>query len=69
MQSRETFYVMPAADGRVWEVVQSIARKTALFATRIAAELYARDQAQKVSPSEIVSMSMEGRITERIRFD
>jgi len=69
MQSRETFYVMPAANGRVWEVTQSVGMKTALFSTRVAAEVFARDQAEKLSPSEIVTMNMEGRITDRITFD
>jgi Uncharacterized protein conserved in bacteria (DUF2188) len=68
MQPRETFYVMPDANGRVWEVIQSLAMKTALFANRVAAEAYARGQAEIQGHSEIVTMNLEGRVTDRTRI-
>lgn len=68
MESKETFYVMPDANGRVWEVIESPAMKTAVFTSRMAAEGYAQRQAQIQRPSEIVTMNVEGRITNRTRF-
>jgi hypothetical protein len=67
MRPEEIFYVVPAANGRVWRVIEALTKKISLFPNRLAALLYARRTAMVRGSGEIITMNLKGETSPRQR--